>query len=156
LRAQKGNPLMNQNHRYQQNHYQHNGSQYHNRSQYDPNRYKRQDLERELRQLYHRLTELDSQIDALWYQGRQLEADLQAHHQAIPATVALEIGRAVANALHVPFLPPMYRNWHYKRERLLEAQRNLKYRAIQLKAQRDVLEQQIAQTQIDIDLLKYS
>src|SRR5262249_32737711 len=148
--TQHGNKRQNPNWTYgnqQNNRYQNNGYQQNNRSQNsDPNRYKRQDLERELRQLNRQLTELDGQIDALFFQGQQLETDLQVHTQAIPATIALEIGRAVANALHVPFLPPAYRNWHYKRQAMLQAQNRLKYRAIELKFQRDALEQQIGQT----------
>lgn len=141
------------NNRHQQN--RNNGYQQ-NRSQYDPNRYRRQDLERDLRYLHRKLSELDGKIDALFFQGKQLEADIQAHNQAIPATIALEIGRALANAIRVPFLPPAYRNWHYKREAMLQAQDRLKYRAIELKFQRDALEQQIGQIEIDIELLKYS
>jgi chromosome segregation ATPase len=161
LRAKRRTTTMTQNNRYQnnrnqQNRYQSNGYQQNNRYQQDPNRYRRQDLERELRQLQRRLAELDGQIDGLFFQGQQLEADLQAHNQAIPATIALEIGRALANAIRVPFLPPAYRNWHYKREAMLQAQNRLKYRAIELKFQRDALEQQIGQTETDIEILKYS
>lgn len=149
--------MQNRNNRHQQNNYyqQNNGSQQNRSQQADPHRYERQNLERELRFQRSRLTTLDASIDALRTQGRQLEADIQAHHQAIPAAVALEIGRAITNAIGIPFLPPAYRNWHYKRERLLQAESNLRYRAIGLKAQRDALVQQIEQIQIDIDLLKY-
>jgi predicted nucleic acid-binding Zn-ribbon protein len=157
VRVQEGTPPMNQQ-SYNNRNQQQNGryQQNNNRFQQDPNRYKRQDLERELRQLNRRLTELDGQIDALFFQGQQLEADLFAHNQAIPATIAMEIGRALANAIHVPFLPAMYRNWHYKREAMLQAQNRLKYRAIELKFQRDALEQQIGQTETDIEMLQYS
>lgn len=150
---------MNQNrnqHNQQNNRYQNNGYQQNNRYQQDPNRYKRQDLERELRQLQRQLIMLDGQIDALFFQGQQIEADLQTHNHAIASTIALEIGRALANAIRVPFLPPAYRNWHYRKEALLQAQNRLKYRAIELKYQRDSLEQQIAQTETDIEMLRYS
>lgn len=148
---------MNGNNRYQQNNrYQGNGTQQNYRyQQADPHRWERHNLERELRQLHSRLTTLDAQIDALFFQGQQLDRDIRQHHSSIPATVALEIGRAITNAIGIPFLPPAYRNWHYKRERLLQLESNLKYRAIALKQQRDALVQQIEQTQIDIDLLKY-
>lgn len=148
---------MNGNNRYQQNNrYQGTGTQQNNRSQQaDPHRWERQSLERELRHLHSRLAALDAQIDALFFQMQQLDRDIQQHHSSIPATVALEIGRAITNAVGIPFLPQAYRNWHYKRERLLQMESNLKYRAIALKQQRDALIQQIEQTQIDIDLFKY-
>ena len=148
---------MTQNHRFthRHQHAQNAGSQQ-RRFQYDPSRSRRQELERELRFLHRKLSDLDGQIDILFVQGQQLEADLQAHHGMIPAAIALEIGRAVTNALHVPFLPPAYRNWHYKRQALLTAQNRLKYRAIELKQRRDALEQQIGQIDIEIDLLRYS
>ncbi len=145
-----------QNQRNQNQRSQSSDSQRSSHFQYDPHRYQRQDLERELRQLNRRLAELDCEIDALFFQGQQLEADLRIHHQKIPATIALEIGRAVANAIRVPFLPPMYRNWDYERQSMLRAQQRLKYRAIELKYKRDALEQHIGQVHIDLDHLRYS
>lgn len=139
------------NQQQQNNHYQ----QQNRSQQHDPNRSEKQQLERELRQLQHQLTTLDGQIDGLFFQGRQLEADLRQHQHAIPAAVATEILRAATNAIGLPFLPPAYRNWNYKRERLLQMESNLRYRAIALKTQRDALVQQIEKIQIDIDLLRY-
>lgn len=142
--------------RHQQNHRQNNGYQQSRYQQQDPNRYRRQDLEREQRQLQGRLAELEADIDALGAQGRLLEADIQAHNRSIPAAVALEIGRAMTKAIGIPFLPSAYRNWHYKRERMLQIQSNLKYRAVQLFSKREALVQRIEQITIELDLLKYS
>lgn len=147
----------NHNRNQQNNGYQQgNGYQQQNRyQQSDPHRWERQNLERELRQLQRQLTLLDARIDAVGAQGVQLEADLLAHNQAIPATIAMEIGRALANALRVPYLPSAARGWYYKRERMLQIQNNLKYQAIALFHQREALVQQIDQLMIEIDLLNY-
>ena len=98
---------------------------------------------------------LDARIDALGVQGVQLDADLVAHNAAIPATIAAEIGRALANAIRLPFLPSAARGWYYKRERMVQLQTNLKHQAIALYYQREALVQQIEQLQTEIDLLKY-
>ncbi len=137
----------------QNNHSQQNGYQ---RSQSDPHRWERQNLEREQRQLQRQLTLLDARIDALGAQGVQLEADLVAHQAAIPATVAAEVGRAIANAIRLPHLPSAARGWYYKRERMLQIQTHLKHQAITLFYQREALAQQIEQLQIEIELLQYS
>jgi hypothetical protein len=94
-------------------------------------------------------------MDALGAQGDQLDADLAAHHAAIPATVVAEIGRAIASALRVPYLPSAARGWYYKHERMLQLKTNLRHQAITLLSQREALVRQIEQIQIDIDLLKY-
>ena len=127
-------------HRNQQTNRTNSGHQYNNRyQQQDPNRYRRSELERELRFLHRRLSDLDGKIDALKFTGLQMEADLHAHQFALPSTIAWEVGRALANALHVPFLPPAGRTWYYKRQAILQAMDRLKYRAIELKYQRDAL-----------------
>ncbi len=143
---------------YQQNHHyqQSNGYQQNRSQQADPNRWERQNLEREQRQLQQRLSMLDARIDALGAQGAQLEADLVAHHAAIPATIAAEVGRAIANAIRLPHLPSAARGWYYKRERMLQLQTNLKHQAITLYYQREALVQQIDQLQTEIELLKYT
>jgi hypothetical protein len=135
--------------------YQGNGSQHHRSQQSDPNRWERENLEREQRQLQHQLSMLEARIDALGAQGAQLDADMAAHHAAIPATVAAEVGRAIASAIRLPYLPSAARGWYYKRERMLQLKTNLQHLAITLHAQREALVQQIEQIHIDIDLLKY-
>lgn len=150
---------MNGQRRNYQNTYQqqNSGYQQQNRSQQaDPNRWERQNLERELRQKQGQLTMLDARIDALGVQGKQIEADLQAHTATIPAAVVTEILRAVTNAVGIPFLPQAYRNWYYKRERLLQLENRLRYQAIAFYHQRQALVEQIEQLAIDIDLLKYT
>lgn len=144
------------NNRYQQsNRHQNNGYQNNNRYQQDPNHYRLQDLQRELTRLNRLIAEVDAEVDALYFVGVQIDADLQAHYQKIPATIALEITRTVSNALHVPFMPPAYRNWDYERRGMLRAQENLKYKLIRLASKRQSLEIQIGQIQIDIDQLRY-
>jgi hypothetical protein len=146
----------NNNQRYQHdNRHQNNGYQHNNRSQQDPNRYRRQELERELTRLNRLITEVDAEVDALYLVGMQIEADLRAHSQKIPVTLAQEITRTLTNALHVPFMPPAYRNWDYERRGMLRAQNDLKYKLIRLASKRQSLEIQIGQIQIDIDQLKY-
>lgn len=148
------NQRHNNNHR--QNHQQQNNSYQHNSYQNDPNRWERQNLEREQRQLNRQLSLLDARIDALGAQGAQLEADIRAHDATIPATVAAEAGRAILNALRFPHLPSAARGWYYKRERMLQIRSNLKHQAIILYHQRESLVQQIEQVQAEIELLKYN
>lgn len=130
--------------------------QHHHSQQADPNTWERQNLEREQRQLQRQLSMLDVRIDALGAQGTQLEADLVAHHAALPATIAAEVGRAIANAIRLPYLPSAARGWYHKRERMLQLQTNLKHQAITLSYQREALVQQIDLLQTEIELLQYT
>lgn len=121
---------------------------------YDRSQSERMRLKGEMRDARQELARVDIQITDLCISKQQLDAAIAAHQQAIPGVALMEIGRFASKAIGFPFLPPAYRNWYYKNERLCEIKQNLIYQEARLFNRREAINLRIQDLQTDLDLLQ--
>lgn len=147
---QQGNNGYQRNNRYQGNGYQRNFSS----NGYDPTQSEQMRLKGKMRGARQELAQVDVQMSNLTISRQQLDAAITAHQSAIPGVASMEIGRLASKAIGFPFLPPVYRNWYYKNERLHELKNNQMYQEARLFKRREAINLRIQDLQTDLDLLK--